>query len=129
TSSTTTLAVLDSSIGKEPAEEGQARLHAAAPALQGRERLRAAVDLATALALVRADGARRADVAGGRVRRLPPRPAARGDLMVWRPPGASRVSSRTQTSTTRCAAAGRRAQVLGSRGGVGRAATGTPGGQ
>src|ERR1035437_2126102 len=39
------------------------------------------------------------------------------------------LSSRTQTSTTRCAAAGRRAQVLGSRGGVGRAATGTPSGQ
>jgi hypothetical protein len=48
---------------------------------------------------------------------------------VWRPPGASRVSSRTQTSTTRCAAAGRRGRVLGSRGGVGRAATGTPSGQ
>src|SRR5450759_3359500 len=53
----------------------------------------------------------------------------RADLMVWRPPRASRVSRRTQTSTTRCAAAGRRAQVLGSRGGVGRAATGTPSGQ
>ena len=39
------------------------------------------------------------------------------------------LSSRTRTSTTRCAAAGRRARVLGSRGGVGRAATGTPGGR
>jgi hypothetical protein len=98
--------------------------------LQGRERLRAPGDVATALALPRADRARRADVAGGRVRRLPLRPAAsRADLTVWRPAGASRVSSRTQTSTTRCAAAGRRAQVLGSCGGVGRAATGTPNGR
>ena len=45
------------------------------------------------------------------------------------PPGACRVSSRTRTSTTRCAAAGRRARVLGSRGGVDRAATGTPSGR
>jgi len=45
------------------------------------------------------------------------------------PGGASRVSSRTQTSTTRCAAAGRRGQVLGSRGVSGRAATGTPSGR
>ena len=59
-----------------------------------------------------------------------PRPAAiRADLTVWRPPGASRVSSRTQTSTTRCAAAGRRGQVLGSRRGDGRVASGTPSGR
>jgi len=53
--------------------------------------------IAMALALLPADGARRPDVAGGRMRRLPLRPAtSRADPTVWRPPGASRVSSRTQ---------------------------------
>ena len=43
--------------------------------------------------------------------------------------GGSPVSSRTQTSTTRFAAAGRPAQVLKSREGVGRVATDTPSGR
>src|SRR5207249_8743366 len=68
---------------RRQAEEGQVRLHASVPAQQGRERLRAAGDVATALALLRADCAHRADVAGGRVRRPPLRPAAsRADLMA-----------------------------------------------
>ena len=46
-----------------------------------------------------------------------------------RPPGSGRVSSRTRTSTTRCAAAGRRARGPGCRGAAARAATGTPGGR
>ena len=54
-----------------------------APALQGRERLRPARHVAAAVALLRADGARRADLARGRLRRLPLRAApGRADLMA-----------------------------------------------
>ena len=53
-----------------------------------------------------------------------------GGFRSWTPDSDShlsgRVSSRTQTSTAHCAAAGRRAQALGFRRAVGCAATGTP---
>ena len=51
--------------------EAQASLHAARPALQGRERVCAARDVAAAVALLRADRGRRKGLDGGRVRRLP----------------------------------------------------------
>jgi Putative transposase of IS4/5 family (DUF4096)/Transposase DDE domain len=117
---------------RRQASEGQARLHAAPPALQGRERLRPARDVAAALALLRADGARRADLARGGVRRLPLRAApGRADLInpVQRRLPSEPVSTRRRTSTSRCATSGRRARVPGSRWEAGHAATGTRGDQ
>jgi putative transposase len=115
---------------RRQAEEGQARVHPAAPALQGRERVCAARHVAASVALLRANPARRADLARGGLRRLPVREASgRANLMAGRPPPRNRVSNRTRTSTARCATAGRRARDPESQGGAEHAATGTPSGR
>jgi Transposase DDE domain len=51
---------------RRQAEEGSARVHAAAPALQGREHLGTARHVAAAVMLLRGDRPRREDLAGGR---------------------------------------------------------------